>query len=63
MRLFLRLARQHGLCRMLRYERERRRRERKTGIKFDPKVHGEDLLRAIGADDLQVQRAKRQGLA
>lgn len=45
------------------YESARRERERETGEKFDPKLHGERMLRAIGASEEQIAEARRKGLA
>jgi predicted dehydrogenase len=39
------MIRRFGLWRTVRYNRERRRRERATGVKFDSAIHGRDLLR------------------
>lgn len=62
MRDLLWMMLRYGVRNTLRYERERRRREAVYGP-FVPHVHGEGLLRAIGASDAQVTEAKRRGLA
>jgi hypothetical protein len=55
--------RRYGLWRYVRYERERRRRIRETGVRFNPLKHGEALLRDIGASEEQITRCKAKGLA
>ena len=61
--LFLKLGWQLGYLNLWRYERERRRRERELGRVFEAKKDGEPLLRAAGATDDEVKRAKEKGLA
>lgn len=59
---YLWMIRPFGFWRTIRYERERKRRQRLYG-KFDPKIHGEGLLRGLGATDQQIVKAKEVGLA
>lgn len=47
-----------------RYEAARKERERELGEEgFDPKKHGERMLRAIGATEEQIELARAKGLA
>jgi hypothetical protein len=57
------LLRIGGLCGLLRYERERRVRERFYGRRFDPKLDGLDLLHFVGATPEEIGRAREKGLA
>jgi hypothetical protein len=59
---FLWLASKVGVRVAFAYERERKRRESLFGP-FIATVHGEALLRAIGATEEQIARAKKEGLA
>ena len=52
-----------GLRGLLRYERERKVRERFYGRSFDPKVDGLDLLIYVGASYEQIAEARKRGLA
>lgn len=55
-------SRRFGARRVWRYERERRRREKIYGP-FVPEIHGAGLLRAIGATEEEIAKAKEMGLA
>jgi len=56
------MFRRYGFRVTWRYEKERRKRQRIFGP-FKPEIHGEPLLRAIGASEDQIAEAKRRGLA
>lgn len=60
---FLHLSVRCGFRRMVRYERERLRRQRALGRAFNPRLDGEPLLRHIGATEEQIVEAKKRGMA
>ena len=60
---FEQLAKLVGYEGAITYEAERFRREALSGRKFDPKIDGEPLLRAIRVDEETIKRAKEKGLA
>lgn len=62
MAMYFWLCSKLGIRRALRYERERHRREKIYGP-FIPSVHGEPLLRHVGATEEQIEKLKEMGLA
>jgi hypothetical protein len=56
-------VREFGAVSWAQYERARRERERELAEGFDPLRHGERMLRAVGASEEQIVRARRLGLA
>ena len=60
---YLLLLRVGGIRGLLRYERERKARERFFGRRFDPRVDGLDLLISIGATYEEIAEARKRGLA
>jgi hypothetical protein len=59
---YLWFIRRYGIMRLLAYEGERRRQEAVYG-KFIPSVHGEAMLRTLGASEEEIRKAKQKGLA
>lgn len=57
------MVRKFGVRRVWTYELERKRREYLLDRKFDPKVDGEPLARALGYDDDVIKKLKEAGLA
>lgn len=55
--------RKFGVISWSQYEALRREREREQGEVFDPRKHGERMLRAIGATEGQIAEARARGLA
>lgn len=55
--------RKFGTISWRQYEALRREREIEAGEVFDPRKHGERMLRAIGASEGQIAEARSRGLA